>query len=373
MKSATAMLVASITLLANTVAAAPPPANTPHAPAAFIEALRPEPGRRPVVAVLALNDRSEMTDLLLPHAVLKHADVAEVHIVAPHAGVVTLFPALQIDGALGFESFAQRHPAGADYVIVPAMEPDDDPAVTAWLRQQAQRGAKVIGICSGARVVGRAGLLDGRRFSGHWYDRKTLLKRHPGAQHVPDQRYVVDRDVATSTGITASIPTVLALVEAIGGTARAEAVAQALGVASWGTAHDSARFGLTFGRGLAYVRQAAAFWLDERWQVDVHDGMDDIALALAADAWSRTGRVSVEAAAATGAVQLRSGLRLLTRPPDDAPRMPLSAGLKPVQQLDRTLCEIDERHGRARRDRVLLEMEYAGPETPCPAALKSPS
>lgn len=371
MRSTKAMVVAGLTLLVATVGAAPPVANT--APPAFIEALRPEPGHRPVVAVLALNEGTEMTDLLLPHAVLKRADVAEVQVVAPRSGTVKLFPALQVDGALSFDGFAQRHPRGADYVIVPAMAPDDDPAVTAWLRQQSQRGAKVIGVCSGARVVGRAGLLDGRRFTGHWYDRKTLLKRHPGAQHVPDQRYGVDRGVATTTGISASIPTMLALVEAIGGMARAEALAQELGVASWGPAHDSARFGLTFGRGLAYVRQGAAFWLDERWQVDVHDGMDDIALALAADAWSRTGRVSVAAASPSGAVQLRSGLRLLTRTPDDSPRLPLTAGLRPVPQLDRTLCEIAERQGEARRDRVLLEMEYAGPQVPCPAGLKSPS
>ncbi|MBL0730394.1 DJ-1/PfpI family protein [Piscinibacter sp. HJYY11] len=366
MRSARSMLVAALAALAGNAWAAPPAVNASHAPATFIEALRPEPGRRPVVAVLALNDRTEMTDLLLPHAVLKRADVAEVHIVAPRAGTVKLFPALQIDGALSFERFAQRHPEGPDYIIVPAMERDDDPAVTTWLHQQAQRGAKVIGICSGARVVGRAGLLDGRRFSGHWYDRKTLLKRHPGSQHVPDQRYLIDRGVATSTGITASVPTMLALVEAIGGTVRAAAVAQELGVSAWGPTHDSARFGLSFSRGLAYVRQGAAFWLDERWQVDVHDGMDDIALALAADAWARTGRVRVEAASPSGAVQLRSGLRLLTHAPDDSPRLPLDNALKPVPQLDRTLCEIAARHGDARRDRVLLEMEYAGPEAPCP-------
>jgi putative intracellular protease/amidase len=364
------MLVAALAALAGAAHAAPSPTQ---APAAFIEALRPGPGHRPVIAMLALNERTEMTDLLLPHAVLKRADVAEVQIVAPQAGTVKLFPALQVDGALDFEAFARRHPAGADIVIVPAMERDDDPAITTWLQQQARRGAKVIGICSGARVVGRAGLLDGRHFSGHWYDRKTLLKRHPGAQHVPDQRYLIDRGVATTTGISASIPATLALVEAIGGPARAEAVAQELGVSSWGPAHDSARFGLTVGRGVAYVRQGMAFWLDERWQVDVHDGMDDIALALAADAWSRTGRVSLEAASAAGAVRLRSGLRLLTHKPDDSPRLPLAAGLKPVPQLDRTLCEIAERHGSARRERVLLEMEYAGPATPCPAEVKTPS
>lgn len=101
--------------------------------------------------------------------------------------------------------------------------------------------------------------------------------------------------------------------------------------------------------------------------------MDDIALALAADAWSRTGRVSVEAASPSGAVHLRSGLRLLAQPPDDSPRLPLTTGLRPVPQLDRTLCEIAARQGAARRDRVLLEMEYARPEAPCPAEVRSPS
>ncbi len=335
------------------------------AQATFIDAMRPTSARRPVIAVLAVNDRTEMTDLLLPHAVLKRADVAEVHLVAPRRGVVQLYPALQVDGAIDFVQFAQAHPAGPDYIVVPAMEPEDDPAVTAWLRAQAARGAKVIGVCVGARVLGHAGLLDGRRYSGHWFDRERLAERHPGARHVANQRYVVDGAVATSTGISASLPTMLALIEAIGGTARATAVAHELGVDQWGPAHDSARFGLNFNRRVAYVRQALAFWLDERWQVDVHDDMDDVALALAADAWARTGRVSVEAANAAGAVRLRSGLRLLTRAPDGAPRLHLDAALRPVQQLDRTLCEIGERYGTARLERVLLEMEYAGPRAGC--------
>ena len=52
---------------------------------------------------------------------------------------------------------------------------------------------------------------------------------------------------------------------------------------------------------------------------------------------------------------------LAARPvPSDAPRLPLAPGLKPVQQLDRTLCEIGERYGAARRDWVTLELEYGG-------------
>jgi transcriptional regulator GlxA family with amidase domain len=337
------------------------------AQSAFADAMKPAHPRRPVVAILALNEGTEMTDLLLPHAVLKRADVAEVRIVAPRAGRVRLYPALEVDGAQDFASFDREHPIGADYIVVPAMEPDDDPAVTAWLHRQAQQGARVIGICSGARVVGRAGLLDGRQFSGHWYDRRTLLKRHPGSRHAPNQRYVVDRSVATSTGITASVPTVLALIEAIGGKQKAAAIAGELGVSSWGPEHDSARFGLTPRRALTYLVHNATHWRDEPWQVDAQPGMDDVALALAADAWARTGRVSIAATTATGApVTLRSGLTLITHAADGAPRVPLQATLKPVQQLDRTLCEIAARYGESRRGWVMLEMEYAGSGADCP-------
>ena len=80
----------------------------------------------------------------------------------------------------------------------------------------------------------RAGLLDGRRFTTHWYYRRSVLERHPRAIYVPDQRYVIDRDVATTTGVTATMPTtmptMLALVEAIGGRAKAQALAGELGV-----------------------------------------------------------------------------------------------------------------------------------------------
>ena len=114
---------------------------------------------------------------------------------------------------------------------------------------------------------------------------------------MPHQRYVIDGSVATTTGITASVPTMLALVEAIGGREKAQALATELGVDSWSPAHDSSLFGLTASRAWNYLLNKAAFWRHERWSVDVRDGMDDIPLAFAADAWSRTGRVSVDASA----------------------------------------------------------------------------
>lgn len=333
----------------------------------FVEAMKPQRAGRPVIVVLAVNDATETTDLLLPHAVLERADVAQVLVVAPRAGAVRLYPALQVRAEMDFAAFERDVPAGADYVIVPAMEPNDDAQVAAWLRTQAERGARVIGVCAGALVVAGAGLLDHRRYVSHWYYQAEVAQTRPGASFVPHRRYVADGRVATTTGITASVPMTLALVEAIAGAERARSLAEALGVASWTPAHDSHRFGLNAERRWGYIVDRLAFWRHERRAIDVRDGSDDIALAFAADAWSRTGLVRVEAQSTAAAVRLRSGLVLEARPLQAAmARVPLAAELKPVRQLDRTLCDIAHRFGPLRRDRVEQELEYPAADSGCP-------
>jgi transcriptional regulator GlxA family with amidase domain len=330
---------------------------------AFVQALKPRRPGRPLIVVLARNEGTETTDFLITHALLQRAGVADVQAVAPRRGRISLYPALEVEVMQDLASFDKAHPSGADYVIVPAMDDADDPAIAAWLRRQADRGARIVGVCAGALVVGRAGLLDGRRFTTHWYYRKTVVERHPAAVYVPHQRYVVDANIATTTGISASVPAMLAVVEAIGGRARAQALAAELGVDAWTPAHDSSRFGLGARERWNYVLTKAAFWRHEQWSVDVREGMDDVALAFAADAWSRTGRVSVEASGLPR-VKLRSGLVLLAqRARHDARRVPLSSALKPVQQLDRALCQIAERFGPASRERVMIELEYADGST----------
>ena len=332
---------------------------------AFVDALRPRRPGRPLVAVVALNEGTEITDFLLTHGVLQRSGLVDVLAVAPRAGRVSLYPALEIDGAIDFAAFDAAHPAGADYVIVPAMKDTDDSRVLAWIRSQSMRGARVIAVCAGALVAANAGLLDGRHFTTHWYYREELQKKHPRAIYVPNQRYLVDRGVATTTGITASVPTMLALVEAIGGPARARTLADELGASSWNPGHDSSRYGLA-GRRWGYVRAKLAFWTHHDWAVDVADGTDDIALAFAVDAWSRTGRIDVTAAASVP-VKLRSGIVLMAKRQDkDDPRVPLDAKLPAVQQLDRTLCDIRARFGEADRDRAMMELEYPDDGYSCP-------
>jgi putative intracellular protease/amidase len=343
----------------------PPPtpsetANAAQQAATFIEAIKPRREGKPVIAIVARNEGTEITDFLLTHAVLQRADIAEVHAVAPRAGRVSLYPALQVEVTQDLASFDQTYPNGADYVIVPAMSDTTDSAILTWLKQQSDRGARIVGICAGGLVVGNAGLLDDQRFTTHWYYLDELRQSHPTAIYVPHRRYVIDKNIATTTGITASVPTMLALIESIGGRDKAQALATEFGVASWTPVHNSSLFGLNFSRGLSFILNKVAFWRDDHMRVDAVDGMDDIALAFAADAWSRTGHITVHAAA-PGPVKLRSGMTLL---PDagveDAAPLPLTPNLKPMEQLDRTLCEIGSRFGDARREWVMMELEYPG-------------
>lgn len=338
-----------------------PPTNVTEAARqsqSFIEAIKPRREGRPVIAIVARNDGTEITDFLLTHAVLQRADIAEVHAVAPRSGRVSLYPALHVEVTEDLASFDQAHATGADYVIVPAMSDSTDGAILTWLKQQSDHGARIIGICAGALVVANAGLLDQRRFTTHWFYLDELREHHPTAVYVPDQRYVIDGNIATTTGISASVPTMLALIESIGGHDKAQALATEFGVDSWTPVHDSSLFGLNFPRGLSFILNKMAFWRNDQMRVDVVDGMDDITLGLTADSWSRTGHIQVQAAA-PAPVKLRSGITLLPEAAtEDAVRLPLTPNLNPMEQLDRTLCEIGARFGTARSEWVRMELEY---------------
>jgi hypothetical protein len=108
----TAPLVGALSLTGCGVGASWPPARADAAAAerqaqAFIEALKPRRAGKPVIAIVALNEGTEMTDLLLPHAVLQRAGVADVQPVAPRRGRVLLYPALEVEVAQDVASFDQ--------------------------------------------------------------------------------------------------------------------------------------------------------------------------------------------------------------------------------------------------------------------------
>jgi AraC family transcriptional regulator, transcriptional activator FtrA len=116
----------------------------------------------------------------------------------------------------------------ADLVAVPAHPLDTDPPEVAAqaLRRAADRGAYVLSVCSGAFLLGVAGLLDGRRCTTHWRYAEELARRVPSAKVDPNVLYVVDDNILTSAGTAAGIDLCLYLVRQEHGSAIATALAR---------------------------------------------------------------------------------------------------------------------------------------------------
>ena len=346
---------------APSLAAAPPIAK--EEAEASIAALKPPKRQRPLIAIIGINDATETTDYLMPYGILRRADVADVVTLATNPGPMTLFPVLKMEPQATIAEFDAQHPDGADYVIVPAMSRDDDPSALQWIRSQAARGAIVIGVCAGAKVVASAGLLDGKRATTHWYSLGELQGKHPSIRYVADRRLVVDRGVATTTGISASMPMSLTLIEAIAGRAKAEAVGRDIGLADWDARHSSKAFQFTRPFALTAMRNVMAFWNREQLGIALIPGVDEVSLALVADAWSRTYRSrAVTFAGSAGALETRGGIRIL--PDEVAPDwpserlLPAIGVLPPARALDQTLSAIEARYGMPTADFVAMQLEY---------------
>ena len=67
-------------------------------------------------------------------------------------------------------------------------------------------------ICTGADVLARAGLLDGRPATTHWRHAEAFRARHPEVLLDPDVLYVDDGDVLTAAGAASGIDLCLHLV-----------------------------------------------------------------------------------------------------------------------------------------------------------------
>ncbi|MGH8249299.1 MAG: DJ-1/PfpI family protein [Steroidobacteraceae bacterium] len=351
------------------LAPAPPGVSTPpiasEEAAATVAALKPPKRQRPLIAIIGINDATEVTDYLMPYGILRRADVADVVALATEPGPVKLYPALTVEPQATIAQFDARQPAGADYVVVPAMSRDDDPAALNWIRGQAAKGAIIIGVCAGAKVVGNAGLLDGKRGTTHWYYLDELRDEHPTIHYVADRRFVVDQSVATTTGITATMPMALTLIQAIAGRARAEAVGRSLGLTHWDARHHSDSFKFTRPFALTVLGNTLAFWNRERLGIELAPGVDEVSLALVADAWSRTYRSRAVTFSPTEDAKLsRNGIRII--PDEVATSWPAAHRLAPIGErraasaLDETLQAISARYGIRTTDIVAMHLEYPG-------------
>jgi len=152
------------------------------------------------IGLLLFPDITQL-DMTGPYEVFIKFPDAKVHLVWKTKAPVTAGGGMQIMPTATFADCPQL-----DLICVPGgagMNPLLNDAETLdFIRRQAKGARYVTSVCTGALVLGAAGLLQGRRAATHWMSREMLTAF--GATPVAE-RVVIDGNVITGGGVTAGI------------------------------------------------------------------------------------------------------------------------------------------------------------------------
>ncbi|XDD50077.1 DJ-1/PfpI family protein [Leptospira sp. WS92.C1] len=321
--------------------------------------------KRPVIAVIGENKYTELSDFVVPYGVLTRAKIADVYALSTDAGTMQMYPALQIQIQTALSDFDRSFPEGADYVIVPAVHNSENPKLIGWIQKQSSKGAIIVGICDGVWLVANAGLLKGKRATGHWYSLNKLEEQFEDTKWIRNKHYVSDKKIVTTTGVTASIPVSLALIESIAGKEKANSIAKEFGVDYWGTEHKSSDFKFESKHIWIAAKNLLSFWSYEDIGILASPEIDEVTLALVADSYSRTYRTNVFTISNSDRpIYTKGGLILLPEKylsGKDVPKIILENidTMTALPALNNALSQISSLYGEATSAFVALQIEYS--------------
>jgi transcriptional regulator GlxA family with amidase domain len=96
----------------------------------------------------------------------------------------------------------------------------------AWIAERGQQVTTLTSVCTGSLLLGKAGLLDGRRATTHWRVLEEMRGLFPAVNVIDDQHVVEEGNIITSAGISAGIDMALRVVTRHHGDAVARATAR---------------------------------------------------------------------------------------------------------------------------------------------------
>lgn len=174
----------------------------------------------PIRVAFLLFPNVTQLDLTGPAQVLSRLGNVTIDLVAKNAAPVMTDAQFTLTPTATFADYA-----GCDILCVPGGFGDqavmEDEASLAWVRAMAEGAQWVTSVCTGALILGAAGLLKGYRATTHWGSHHHLASFGAIPVH---ERVVLDRNRATGGGVTAGIDFGLALIAAIRGEAHARFV-----------------------------------------------------------------------------------------------------------------------------------------------------
>ena len=305
---------------------------------------RPVPQGRLTVAVVLGASGSVITDALGPYEVFARAPGFFVYTVSAR-------PAAMLSGGLAVVpdySLSDMDAGTApdpDVVVIPAVVSPGgrkEQPLREWLARRAGRGAHLLGVCAGARLLAAAGLLDGHRATSHWSRISRLERTRPQVDWVRGQRYVQDGKITTSAGVTSGVFAALRLVQQLTSATEAQRVGHELAYPGWSldgpTGIPAQR---PAPRDLTSLLAALEPWRRPVLGVGLVEGASEIDIAAPFEVYASSFAARTVPIAARPTVTTRHGLRLVAAPADaTAPRVGrlIVPGIHSADQVDPRLA-----------------------------------
>lgn len=152
---------------------------------------------------IPLYDDMTALDAIGPYESLNRLPGVQIRFVGEEPGVIrtdTGMLGLMVDAAL-------EDVARPDVIVVPggigSRRIAKDERWVTWAREAHAHATWTTSVCTGAMLLGAAGILEGRRATTHWSSVHVLADY--GATPVGDERVVEDGDVITAAGVSAGI------------------------------------------------------------------------------------------------------------------------------------------------------------------------
>ena len=166
---------------------------------------------------LLLFDRFELLDVFGPAEMFGLVPSAfQIELIGPQPGPVASAQGPEVVAARSFSAVDDL-----DLLLVPGgvgtRAEVANEALLAWLRRISEQAQYVTSVCTGAALLARAGLLDGRRATTNKWAFEWVAAQGPQVEWVKKARWVEDGAFWTSSGVSAGMDMALALIERMAG------------------------------------------------------------------------------------------------------------------------------------------------------------
>jgi transcriptional regulator GlxA family with amidase domain len=271
----------------------------------------------PIVVAIALGATPTVaSDFLAPYEVFASSPQFSVYSVAASATPAQLEGGPAVLPVHTFDEVKSGIAPRPDVVVVPAVQDPTgttESALRTFITDQSDRGARILGICSGALVLAETGLLDGLEATSHWSRISALEESRPQVDWVRGQRYVQDGSMTTTAGVTSGIPGALKVMADLAGPAEAERVGQTLNYPGWSMEGPTNIPNQSFAVADAPVALNAILpWLRPTLGVGLSDGDSEINIAGLFEAYNVSFAARAVAISTGDTITTRHGLVLLT-------------------------------------------------------------